>query len=106
MRESEFQSKLIGEIKQRYPGAVVLKNDAGYKKGFPDLTILYKKHWAVLETKKEKKSSHRPGQDNYVAKLNEMSFSRFINPENKEEVLNEMDTAFKLRRNTRISKRK
>jgi len=104
MRESEFQSKLIREIKERYPGAVILKNDAGYKKGFPDLTVLYKKHWAILETKKEEKASHRPGQDNYVKKLNEMSFARFINPENKEEVLDEMDAAFKSRRNSRVSK--
>ena len=104
MRENKFQAKLVEEIKERYPGAIVLKNDAQLKRGIPDLTILYKKKWAVLECKKENKSSHRPGQDNYIEKLNEMSFARFIYPENKEEVLDEMDATFKPRRNSRISK--
>ena len=59
----------------------------------------------MLECKNEEKAGHRPGQDNYVSRLNEMSFARFINPENKEEVLDEMDKAFKSRRNTRVPKR-
>lgn len=103
MRENSFQSDLIKEIKERYPGCVVLKNDPRYKRGIPDLTVLYKSKWAVLECKKEKKASKRPGQENYVSRLDKMSFSRFIYPENKEEVLNEMDAAFKLRRNPRLS---
>lgn len=105
MRENSFQSNLIKELKTRYPGCVVLKNDPRYKKGIPDLTVLYKSKWAVLECKKDEKASKRPGQENYVARLDKMSFSRFIDPNNKEEVLNEMDAAFKLRRNPRISER-
>ena len=42
MLERDFQSKLIKEIKIRLPGALVLKNDANYKQGVPDLLILYK----------------------------------------------------------------
>lgn len=103
MKENNFQSGLIEEIEARYPGCIVLKNDPRHKKGIPDLTVLYKKKWAVLECKKDDKASKRPGQENYVARLDKMSFSRFIYPENKEEVLNEMDEAFKSRRNTRIS---
>lgn len=106
MKENKFQSNLVKELKERYPGCVVLKNDACNKRGIPDLTVLYKDKWGMLECKKDDEASHRPGQDNYVSKFDEMSFSRFIYPENKEEVLNEMDKAFKLRRNSRVPKRK
>ena len=92
--ERDFQSKLIKELKTRFPGCVVMKNDPNYIQGIPDLTILYKDHWATLETKRSNKASHRPNQDYYVSKLDEMSFSRFICPENKEEVLRELQLSF------------
>ena len=94
-KESKFQAKLIKDIKERFPGCIVLKNDPGYLQGFPDLTILYGDHWAVLETKRGKDSPHQPNQDYYILKTNEMSFGRFIFPENKEEVLSELQSAFR-----------
>lgn len=92
--ERDFQSKLIKELKTRFPGCVVMKNDPNYIQGIPDLTILYKNRWATLETKRSDKASHRPNQDYYVSKLDDMSFSRFICPENKEEVLRELQSSF------------
>lgn len=94
MKESIFQSKLIREIKDRFDGCIILKNDADYTQGFPDLTIFYNNRWAVLEVKRSSKSPHRPNQDYFVDKLNKMSFSRFIFPENKDEVLNELERFF------------
>jgi len=93
-KENEFQSNLIKEIYNRFPGCIVMKNDAGYLQGIPDLTVLYKNHWATLEDKREENAAHRPNQDWYVNKMNQMSFSAFIYPENKEEVLNEMERSF------------
>ena len=104
-RESKFQRDLIKELKQKYPGCVVLKNDANYIQGIPDLLILYKKHWAALECKNSEDASHRPNQDYYVNKLNDMSFAKFIYPENKEEVLDGLCKAFGNRRKPRVSKR-
>lgn len=104
-RESQFQKKLIAELKELFPGCVILKNDPNYIQGFPDLTILYKKHWAVLECKKSSNASHQPNQDIYVDGLNEMSYSSFVYPENKEQVINELQQAFGTRRKTRFSKR-
>lgn len=92
--ESVFQKELIDEIRQRYPGCVILKNDSGYIQGFPDWTILYKDKWAVLEAKKEEKASKRPNQEYYVRKLDEMSYSRFVYPENREEVLAGLEKVF------------
>lgn len=94
--ESKFQKELIDEVKERYPGCVALKNDSSYIQGFPDWTILYKDKWAVLEVKKERGAHKQPNQEYYVDKLNKMGgFSRFVSPENKDEVLEDMDTLFK-----------
>lgn len=94
--ESKFQKELIDEVKERYPGCVALKNDSSYIQGFPDWTILYEDKWAVLEVKKERGAHKQPNQEYYVNKLNEMGgFSRFVFPENKDEVLEDMDTLFK-----------
>lgn len=94
-READFQAKLIQELRGKYEGAIVTKLDASHIQGIPDLLILYKDKWAVLECKKSKNAKHRPNQDYYVDRMNKMSFSRFIFPENKEEVLNELEQAFK-----------
>jgi hypothetical protein len=105
-KESGFQAKLIKELKNRYPGCYVLKNDAGYLQGVPDLLVLYGDKWATLECKRSKDEPHRPNQDYHVGAMNEMSFSSFIFPENKEEVLNEMDSALRPHRKTRIPRSK
>lgn len=102
--ESGFQDRLKNEIEEMFPGCIVMKNDANYVQGFPDLSIFYKDKWAILECKKSEDSSHQPNQDYYVDILNRMSFSRFIYPENKEEVLHDLQQAFKPRRSTRISR--
>lgn len=91
--ESKFQSKLIKELKERFPGCIVLKNDPTYIQGIPDLLILYNDKWASLEVKRQENAKHRPNQDYYVEKMNDMSFSAFIFPENKEDVLHDLEQA-------------
>lgn len=106
MLESEFQSNLIKDIEDRLPGCIVLKNDAKYKRGIPDLLVLYEDRWGALECKKHEKASKRPNQDYYVHRMNKMSFARFVRPENKEEVLDEMEHTLGSRRTARLSRRK
>lgn len=98
MKESEFQAKLIQEIKKRFPGAIVLKNDPNYIQGFPDLTVLYKDHWAILEIKRSEKASHQPNQDYYVSQADRMSVGRFVYPENMMEVLDDLARSFQVSR--------
>ena len=98
MRESKFQKDLIREIKNRFPDAIVLKNDPKYIQGFPDLTILYFGTWFVLECKKAYKAKRQPNQKYYIDKLNKMAHAAFISPDNKEEVLHAMEKAFRIRR--------
>lgn len=92
--ESKFQKELMDEIRRTYPGCVCIKNDSSYIQGFPDWTILYKDKWAVLEAKRDKNASVQPNQPYYVEKLDGMSFSRFIYPENKDQVLSELRKIF------------
>ena len=94
MRENKFQAELIKELKNKIPGCVVLKNDPNYKQGIPDLVIFKDDKWAMLECKRNGHASKQPNQEYYIEKLNGMSFARFINPENKEEVLNELQQTF------------
>lgn len=90
--ESGFQDNLIKELKETYPGCMVFKMDQ--VQGIPDLLVLHKDKWASLECKKGAKAKRQPNQEYYVGRMNEMSFSRFISPENKEEVLRELQSTF------------
>lgn len=94
MLESKFQAKLIRRIKKNLPGCIVMKTDPNYIQGIPDLIILHKNKWASLENKRSANAKKQPNQQYYVDKMNEMSFSRFIYPENKEEVLSDLYKAF------------
>lgn len=94
MLESKFQSELIKELEKIFPNCIVMKADSGYIQGIPDLLILYKDRWASLECKKEAFAKKQPNQEYYVNKMDKMSFSRFIYPENKEEVISELQQTF------------
>lgn len=101
-KESSFQKNLISELKDKFPGCVVIKNDPTYIQGFPDLLVLYKKKWAALECKRGESESCRPNQDYYVGLLNEMSFASFIFPENKMEVIDGLQQTFRNKRSSRF----
>ena len=92
--EKDFQSDLFDELKEIYNDPY---NDVITKfediQGFPDILILHGDKWAMLECKKSEHEAHQPNQDFYVDILNKMSFASFIYPENKEEVLNELQSA-------------
>lgn len=97
-RESKFQADLIKELKKIFPGCIVTKLDSSHIQGIPDLLILWNDKWATLECKQDATAKKRPNQDYYVGKMNEMSYSAFIYPENKEEVLRELQQTFRVDR--------
>lgn len=91
--ESGFQDSLRYELMQRYPESMIFKMDQ--IQGIPDMLILYKNKYAFLENKKSANAKHQPNQDYYVNKLNNMSFARFVFPENRDMVLEELDLYFR-----------
>lgn len=102
--ESGFQDRLISDLKEILPGCMVFKMDQ--IQGIPDLLVLHGDKWFSLECKKSANAKRQPNQEYYVGKMDEMSFSRFIYPENKEEVLDEIQRTYQSRRSTCVSRRK
>ena len=92
--EREFQASLIRDLKRRFEGCIVTKLDSSHIQGLPDILVLWGKNWAALECKRSANAHKQANQDYYVGLMNGMSFARFIFPENKEEVLNELEQAF------------
>ena len=91
--ERDFQAKLIKELKVMFKGCIIVKNDPNYIQGIPDLLILYNDRWAALEVKKSEHAHHQPNQEYYVDLMDQMSFAAYIYPENKEEILYELQQA-------------
>lgn len=104
--EGDFKSDLVKEIHKRFPDSIVTYLNPNHIQGIPDIIVLNGNKWAALEGKIAKDASHRPNQDYYVSLMNDMSYSRFIYPENCEEILNELQQAFRPRRKTRVSRSK
>ena len=94
MLENKFQANIIRELKNEFPEFIVMKNDSSYIQGVPDLLVLHKDKWASLEVKRSSNASHQPNQDYYVDKMNEMGFSRFVYPENKDNVMTDLRLYF------------
>ncbi len=92
--ESAFQKGLKKEIREKFPGCIIYKTDPLQVQGSPDLLILYQNKWAALEVKRDSKAPHRPNQDYRVKQMADMSFASFIFPENKEEVMNDLERLF------------
>ena len=87
--ESGFQDRLVKELKyDLFPGCMTFKMDQ--IQGIPDLLILFENKWAMLECKKNARAKKQPNQEYYVDLMDQMSFARFICPENKDAVLDEL----------------
>ena len=115
--ESGFQDRLRKDLEEMLPGCMIFKMDQHQgipdllilhgdkwaslecqRQGIPDLLVLHEDKWASLECKRSANAKKQPNQEYYVGRMNEMSFSRFICPENKEEVLSELQSALTARR--------
>ena len=93
MQERTYQAKIIKRLRAMFPGCVLLKNDSSYLQGIPDLLILHKNRWAMLEVKRDVVFHAQPNQVYYIDQLNAMSFAAFIHPGNEEDVLHDLQHA-------------
>ena len=96
-KESEFKSKLYKEIRERFPGAEVLPNDASYIQGIPDATVYFPNgRYFMLEGKRSSNSPKRPNQEYYVNESPIRNNAMFVYPDNKDKVLSELERRYKL----------
>lgn len=98
--ESEFATDLDKKLKARLGDHFSYKLDPNQVQGIPDRLILSGPNWAILETKRGTSGADahkQPNQDHYVEKFAGMGFSAFINPQNCDEVLDEMEAAWRAR---------
>lgn len=106
MKESKFQADLVRELNEMFVDVLVMKLDSSYMQGIPDLLILHPNGWAVLEVKRSINEPFQPNQEYYLDLLDQWSFAAMICPENKREVLNDLQSTLRTRRQTRLPVRK
>ena len=61
----------------------------------PDLLVLIQDQWFMLECKQHANSPVQPNQGYYNDLFGEMSFCRFVYPENESEVLDEIQRSLR-----------
>lgn len=103
--ESDFKGETLKEIRELLPGCEILHNDANYIQGIPDTLVLYRSRYAMLEWKRHANAAKQANQEYYVSKFDDWSYASFIEPENKEAVLNELQSALGAPRASRTPKR-
>lgn len=103
--ESKFQLHLKKRLEELFPGCWIFKQDEQQTPGIPDLLVLYKNKWAMLEVKAYEGAAEQPNQGWYVDLFDNLSFAAFIYPENEEEVLHDLQQALRPTRRARIPQR-
>lgn len=102
--EKKFKNDFLSDIQEQYPDCMIMPMN--HVQGIPDTLILYKNKWAALEFKKFSRAKRQPNQPYYVQLMDDMSFSRFVYPENRQEVMNDIQKSFRTARSARISRSK
>lgn len=98
MKETAFQLKVVKKLGEMFPGSFIVKNDPQLNQGIPDVLILFKNTWAMLEFKKAPRAKRQANQKFFVDMFNNMSFASFIHPGNEEKVLNDLQSALGAKR--------
>lgn len=93
--EAMFKLELKEKLEKLFPGCIVLNTDPSFLQGFPDLLILYRDKWALLECKNSIRASFQPNQVYWIDRAREWAYSNFVYPENVNEVLDDLQQSFR-----------
>ena len=90
VKEKDFQAKVISYLRSK--GCVVLKyqQNATTRAGVADVFFCKEGFYGFLECKKSKNASLRPGQKQFIDKMNKWSYGAIIYPENFDKIKKEL----------------
>lgn len=90
MKEADFQKSVMSWLRKQ--GCLTLKyeQNATTRVGVADVFFCKEGFYGFIECKKSKNAPLRPGQKEFIAKMNEWSYGRICYPENWEEVKKEL----------------
>lgn len=91
VKEADFQAKIVRWLKSKKCIVLKYQQNATTHAGIPDIIFLKDGFWGAIEVKKSSKARVRPGQKENVEKMNEMSWAKFVFPENWDETKSELE---------------
>ena len=90
--ESRLQSEIRRFLKvENKCYVLVIKPQPGIPDGCPDIIFMKEGFWGSIEVKKDPQEGYRPLQKETIAKHNEWSWSRRVDPTNWQEVKTELE---------------
>lgn len=93
MLESDLKRRFLEKLRERLVGTDI-DIYVTTSRSKPDIALLGSPKWATLEFKKDREASHQPNQNYHVYRMNQKSYSRFVYPDNEEEILDELEELF------------
>jgi len=93
MLESEFKKKFCARLKKEVKPLAILQyqQSATTLSGFPDTIVILEGITIYIEFKKSKTAKYRPGQKEWLKKLNDNGHFAFAcHPDNADDILEEI----------------
>lgn len=91
MLERNFQKAVIKWLKGKGCFVWKMQQNATTQAGVSDIFFCIEGFYGFLEVKKGKSAKRRPGQEEFVKKMNEWSYAKVVFPENWDETRKELE---------------
>lgn len=93
--EKPVQTRMIKFLKGLGCEVFHLTPGNGIPSGASDLLFFKEGFYGFLECKAHKNSTYRPGQKQFLAKMDEWSYAKAVYAENEDEIKKELETILK-----------
>lgn len=90
--EKDFQAKVIKYLRSKGCFVRKMQQNATTQVGVADVFFCIEGFYGFIECKKSKTAKLRPGQKEFIDKMNSWSWAKICYPENWEEIRKELDS--------------
>lgn len=90
--EKDFQAKVIKYLRSKGCFVRKMQQNATTASGVADVFFCIEGFYGFIECKKSKTAKLRPGQKEFIDKMNSWSWAKICYPENWEETMEELDS--------------